>query len=361
MAQTVFILGAGASKEAGAPLMLDFLNTAERLLRDGHIRASDDVYMFELVQRGIKALDDTSFKVRVNTDNLEDVFGAFEMAQTLGSLPPLDQREVDGLTSALRRLIVVTLEETIGFRVVGEDMKYALAPEPYGQFVSGLTDLQSGSLAPDIGSIAIVSLNYDLCIDYALHNQQLGFDYSLSSGTESSQIPLLKLHGSLNWYESDGEVVPLGLAQYFEAIGEDSWPVRREWGRLCVGSKLPDIVGGLHTPLIVPPTWSKSRWHEPIGGVWKRAGEELADAENIFVIGYSLPRTDEFFRFLLSVGLAGSRKLRRFFIVNTQVGPEIREKFKGLLGEKSHAAFEYPEVKFSWLATNLRHVFATTL
>ncbi len=35
MSQTVFILGAGASKESEAPLMNDFLDTAEDLLLKG--------------------------------------------------------------------------------------------------------------------------------------------------------------------------------------------------------------------------------------------------------------------------------------------------------------------------------------
>jgi hypothetical protein len=47
MSQTVFVLGAGASRDAGGPLMFDFLDIAERLMRSDEV--GDAKASFELV------------------------------------------------------------------------------------------------------------------------------------------------------------------------------------------------------------------------------------------------------------------------------------------------------------------------
>jgi len=50
------------------------------------------------------------------------------------------------------------------------------------------------------------------------------------------------------------------------------------------------------SPVIVPPTWNKTQNAPSIATVWREAANQLSDAENIFVSGYSLPQTDEFFK-----------------------------------------------------------------
>jgi hypothetical protein len=37
--------------------------------------------------------------------------------------------------------------------------------------------------------------------------------------------------------------------------------------------------------------------HTGLSSVWRAAATHLAEAENVFIIGYSLPDTDEFFRY----------------------------------------------------------------
>jgi hypothetical protein len=54
MSNTVFILGAGTSKEAGGPLMADFLDAADKLWKKRCV--GSDAVSFELVFRGIATL-----------------------------------------------------------------------------------------------------------------------------------------------------------------------------------------------------------------------------------------------------------------------------------------------------------------
>jgi len=107
VSRTVFIIGAGASAEAGAPLMNDFLDRAENLRRSRDSRFSaEEQKSFDLVFKAINALRAAHSKAELDTENLESVFGAFEMARLSGRLGSLTREEVVELNPSMRRLIV---------------------------------------------------------------------------------------------------------------------------------------------------------------------------------------------------------------------------------------------------------------
>ena len=90
MSRYVFILGAGASRNSGAPLMADFLEKARPLFRnpDGTYRQP-----FDMVARAIAALQVVHSKADVDLHNLESVFGVFEMGECSDGCPNLSRRE----------------------------------------------------------------------------------------------------------------------------------------------------------------------------------------------------------------------------------------------------------------------------
>lgn len=48
--------------------------------------------------------------------------------------------------------------------------------------------------------------------------------------------------------------------------------------------------------------------------VWARAAKELSEALEIYVVGYSYPRSDAFFRYLYALGTVGGPVLRKFWV-----------------------------------------------
>jgi hypothetical protein len=90
VSRTVFIIGAVAPAESGAPVMAAFLDNAYKLRRNADVnltqRQKDN---FDLVFRGISALQVAHSKSTLDLINLESVFGAFDMARLAGRLPPL--------------------------------------------------------------------------------------------------------------------------------------------------------------------------------------------------------------------------------------------------------------------------------
>jgi len=91
MSNIVFILGAGASKQSGVPIMNEFLDTADLLFKNGIFREKEEI--FKLVREGISKLQAVHSKSRLDVNNIESVFNAFDMAKTLGKFPGLEELE----------------------------------------------------------------------------------------------------------------------------------------------------------------------------------------------------------------------------------------------------------------------------
>src|SRR3989442_5307164 len=108
MARTVFVLGAGASREGGAPLMNDFLDVAEELFHQK--RVGNAAEHFELVLRARDSLQAVHSKAILNVRNLESVFGAFEMGRMLRRCGSLDVKDIEKLRTPLRVVITNTFE-----------------------------------------------------------------------------------------------------------------------------------------------------------------------------------------------------------------------------------------------------------
>lgn len=103
-------------------------------------------------------------------------------------------------------------------------------------------------------------------------------------------------------------------------------------------------VNAARSPVVVPPTWSKMGGYREISAVWRAAAEELASAEKIVVIGYSLPPTDMFFQYLFALGTATDVPLSEFLVVDPS--PAIKERFLPFLGEGAKAEFDFIQKKF---------------
>ncbi len=359
MAKTVFILGAGASKQAGVPLMAGFLREAEDLLRLGKFRDPEIQRRVEIVLQARNTLQTVHSKSQFDIWNVEAVFAAFEMAHILQRFGNYTAEEIANLTRAMNTTIVNTVEETLRFPKSGNDIGI---PEPYNTFVDLIQRLRQEVEPPH--TVAVITFNYDLALDYALDYARVKYDYALEEKELSNEftVPLLKLHGSLNW----------GRCQNPECKEVVAWPIMQaanhRWvsaldqyspAFLKIGSKITQLQHCDQPvesePVIVPPTWNKSEHQLALSRVWARAAYELSEAENIFVSGYSLPDTDFFFKYLYALGSVGEVILRRFWVFDPDIG--IEAKYQKLLGPGAGAGAEHVfrfepmtfEIAIAWL------------
>ena len=163
----------------------------------------------------------------------------------------------------------------------------------------------------------------------------------------------MKLHGSLNWARCSkcGEIIPWHIGGFFEKFHfpllEDSQFVHLDLASQLSASGLKHCEQDVKPdPVLVPPTWNKTEYHQNLSKVWSRAAAELSDAENIFVSGYSLPETDLFFRYLYALGSVGRTRIKRFWVFDPDEH-NVRPRFEDLIGPGVRDRFRFARESFS--------------
>jgi hypothetical protein len=159
-------------------------------------------------------------------------------------------------------------------------------------------------------------------------------------------VKLLKLHGSINWGQdlNSKEIVPIAvdsLLSNFAIVTDQSLTHHT----LPVGASFAKLKSFAPMPVIVPPGLFKAEYQDSIGNVWQEAAKELESAKEIIVIGYSLPETDFFFRYLYALGTVGQTILRRFAVFNPD--RDVEGRFRSLLGLGALGRFKYHTETFA--------------
>lgn len=331
--QNVFILGAGFSRGAGAPLIRDFLDVSREIFDDPNSELdAEERSQFRRVFEFKRQVAQAREKFRIDLDNVEQLFGLVEMSHRLESAPATTRDATVYLIAKTLQLAVAREKnrDWIRFSVNRDflkvDRRFAgfVEPEPggtdiyhsdlYRHFALLLSGKYDDPQKSASRSSIVISFNYDLVLDHALKQVGAGPSYGLpnaeldepDAATQGSPaVLLLKLHGSTNWAicQNCEKVYVLG-----SKVTENPAAFRAKACGSCGKGKL--------RLLLVPPSWDKSEYSEPMQPVWKKAVDALRSANRICVIGYSMPETDTFFKFLLTLGLADNHQLYKFILVD---------------------------------------------
>ena len=359
MSDTVFILGAGASKEAGVPVMNDFLKRARTLWNSGVFK--DEHREFQTVFNAIGKLQLLHSKSRFNIQNLEEVFSVFEMAKVLGKLGDFSPNEINSIINSLKKVITKTIEHELKFPV--QKREKIVSPVQYGNFSKLLHFLTK--VAQPKQSVSIITFNYDIAVDFALNESSyISYNYGFEEEkSNKDDIVLLKLHGSINWGKcfKCQKILPWKLGIYLMGHGVSVGYEGKEVS-IPIGSQLHEYEHCpgyfLHNePVIIPPTWDKFYHRNKISQIWKKAASELSEAANIFVIGYSYPETDAFFKYLYSIGSVGDAIIENFWVFNPD--KKLEPHFKNLLGEASINSFKYISEGFGYANGEIEKLFSS--
>ncbi len=337
--------------------MSDFLDVASDLLRANAVHEKRKE--FEKVFAAIGALQAVHSKAQLDLNNIESIFTVLELGRIIQRIPGLSTEEIPETISALKELIVKTLEVTMIFPTQKE---YIDVPKPYGAFGNLLKHLYQDAFPSQ--KAAIISFNYDIAVDMAMHRAGLGPDYIIDTPPHNTaNVPLLKLHGSLNWAteKATRKIHPLHLKNYFQRYQYRNYGDSKDI-RIPIGSHLVEYFSQSNIevesePVIVPPSWNKADYHNALSDVWAAAAKHLSEAEHIFVIGYSLPETDSFFRHLYALGSVGSAPLRRIAVFNPDSSGATDERFRGLLGPGAIARYEYHPITFDKAIDHIQTLF----
>lgn len=317
----VYILGAGFSREAGMPLVSDFLlrmrDSAEWLesqSRDKELKSVESVLAFR------REASSAAYWAQLNLENIEELFS---LASATPGAPKEDVQvaisaTIDYCASVNRStpyyLWIKDANLTQAFPVLlKEEIDGHFSMPTYSYYAARLLGMLVDGKQK--GRNTFISFNYDMLLEEAL--SQLGVPFSYAFGkqsvnyhpsskctTDDDAVRVLKLHGSVNWGKRNNE-----SGRAFTIYGS--------YGELR---------GAQATPQIVPPTWSKV-FADQLQYVWDASIRALETATRIVVIGFSIPETDLHFKYLLAAGLKKSISLRELIFVNPDIASvEVRAR-----------------------------------
>jgi NAD-dependent SIR2 family protein deacetylase len=350
MTENVIILGAGASADSGAPLMNNFLDKAEDILSSNSLDQDSKIH-FERIFELLNEMQKVHSKARLDLNNIETVFGAIEMATIIKRFGTKSIEEIQEYKDSIVRLIIETIEHSMNFYYEGLAI---YAPDSYNNLVNAIKNSSANN------NTSIITFNYDLGIDTALSRQGYGINYGFENKTlQPNDFSLFKLHGSINWAycEADQNIYPYYPEWYLRDLHAQTGYNLRGSIKLHVSKYFSHIRNHHKSKIevdktksvIVPPSWNKNSYHGTISTVWQKASEKLSNAKNIVIIGYSLPESDSFFRYLFALGTLGSTRIRNIIVVNPEIaGGDVDNRFKGLIGESILSRYKYIEKKFNY-------------
>lgn len=321
---TVFIMGAGASKHIGVPVMTEFVDKMYDLYRgngDAHSKV-----VFDLIRQWNRVFAHGSFDL----NNIEALFSAADIERLI-AVGEKEDETIEATYEALRTMIVRTVVDTQLYsyntnsrRLYGENayskLLYELRKRPNRRY-------------------DFITVNYDLGLEFAF--EEHGVQYDLGFGPWKQDVGhILKLHGSVNWVEegSDIKVIsPRDMAA--ESGGYKVTQMSNGMYKLKLGEYLD-----LSKALVIPPSFSKYGVDGPLRSVWSNAYRALRNARDIFIIGYSMPESDLMVRYLLSLAFRDIERVRTCWIIN----PDTRRSkyYEQLFGEYMRSKVRTVALKF---------------
>ena len=290
MEKVVYVLGAGFSAPLGLPVMSNFLEKA----KDMYFANQQDYDYFPGILEEIKKMHFAKSYYNTDLFNIEEILSILEMDQSLSTT-----------RINFKRLIKDVIEYyTPKFNFDGMQINesnwqnlllgsHSDSWTNYGFFLACVFNLMATATKPFSSDplcrpqfhknpnasyhYSIISLNYDLIIEQVCKHVSAYFgsksNFCLAKtisdiSNTAFSMPFAKLHGSI---EEKGN--------------------------------------------IIPPTWNKGLMSEGILEQWKLAVKVLSEANHIRILGYSLPTTDSYVKYLFKAAILHTQNLKSFDVI----------------------------------------------
>jgi hypothetical protein len=282
MDSVVYILGAGFSAPLGLPVMADFILKS----KDMYAAEPDRLKYFSQVFRLIDSMSVAKHYYHADLFNIEELLSILEMRTFLERrglrkvfleyIAEVVNHSTPEMTSY--RSVPSTNSGRLTFRQQGRWQKYALF---FGSLMR-LSLARQGSPAPG-GRV------FDFPLERLPHHSPA---YGIIT---------------LNY-----DCLPEIFAQFCNAEFTCAAPVafqRQDIRDLWSSPSLAKLHGCAKDGRIIPPTWSKGS-HQFIAPTWRMAYRMLVEATDIRFVGYSLPASDAYVKYLLAAASLKAQRLK---------------------------------------------------
>ncbi len=296
MERVIYLLGAGFSAPLGIPVMNDFYAKSVEIYESNPQKYAhfDDVFKY------YNEMSASSNYYSTRLANIEDLLSMLQMGRDL----EIFSRK-ENVTKYIADVIRYCTPSNNSIHSPTSVYELTFGDsiwQPYGAFVAGMLHVLLTGFSPsNDGSrtyvfqdqddstteYSVVTLNYDLVLEdiCGFMIRRLGTPVAfLEDKTErpmrSKNAYLAKLHGSI--------------------ISPDD---------------------------MIPPIWNKSIATAKIRASWKFAHDRLSDATQIRIIGYSLPITDSYVKYLLRTAIKARSKLKQIDVVCRDADGTVKGRY----------------------------------
>ena len=192
----------------------------------------------------------------------------------------------------------------------------------------------------------VISFNWDFMIDLTLEDMDERRCPVYSYGSSRDSVALLKPHGSIDWFEKSKLPSDKKIQKEMQhrAAGVSFYPYFQL-------AKNPDLL--TYPSFIVPPLSTK-RFSGFLQRVWRDVYHAVAGARELYIIGYSLPREDQFARLVIGRAIQRNNAVRKsrkkrlpVIVVNPDEG--AMATFAKLVGGGVQFIQTSPQDLVSWL------------
>ena len=133
--------------------------------------------------------------------------------------------------------------------------------------------------------IRFLTFNYDLIIEKLI--KEAGLEYKYLTNLEEKDIPIRKIHGSLNWGRADKRKYTVNHPEsILYAYGKDSF----FWDPNLDALGRPFFITGVRPEIITPD--ARKEYRLLAEHVWGFATGDLISADKLLIVGYSFPPID---------------------------------------------------------------------
>jgi hypothetical protein len=283
----VFVLGAGVCAAGGVPVAKDILRATMLRLLSGEKSDAAEVYK---VLRYLYPSFEAKFH---NYPNIEDFLNLLEMGKTFNTKEFVTSELYS--EERIRKVERIVLRALTSF--LWKSMESTDRLKSLRQFAE--KEIRLGDV--------IITFNWDVGLERSLYmdRKEPSFHYFYSRKLKQNQVFLLKPHGSIDWFKN--AELPTDRA-HSDYLSLDKKISVFKYFDFSEHRSLAKVL-----PAIVPPVSSKEFKYRALRRTWISVFRAIAQATELQILGYSLPREDQFARFVL-------RRAIRHNLLNVEQG-----------------------------------------
>ncbi len=360
--KVVYILGAGFSKSAGAPLQSEIIRdifslTIDDIERDIHYNNDglkelflDCKNNFEYILKNLFFIAPKHYKYL----SLEDIYSSIDKSILSNlSLRNISKKDLHDIRQKINALIIILMKIKLPDNARKKHIR---------KFANYLVEERSKDIDED--PFTIISTNWDIILENALRMEMdtnkgdIDYCFYTHSFRESNRgeklrsglynrglgkynLKILKLHGSMNWLQC--QRCQRVYITYFDKIALEQFLTKPAPTCIhCTNNYLNEdnsFQGAYLNSVLIMPTFLKDLNNFNLKLTWQIAGIELQEASKIVFMGYSLPLADFELRHLLASSIRSDAEIE--VVLHRNDKPKIHDyknfpafRYRSFLGKR---------------------------